>query len=280
VASTVEDVWTAEEWKVAGVADEAQALSTDWAAGRNEEGTYRVARTLAAGGPVLAAYKDPVIAAVNWGYDNARAAWTRALAQHVISINNQNNRDANLRELVDEKARRKQSDLDTVTRWFDTYLKPAADQVIDTMTLTYTETKAGTNQNPTITHERQTNKKIVPLRTWYGRPKANPDAKRNITHTGTNASVGALQLTQSPQNLWAALVANNAIIRHRTLPALTLSTVNRLDLFAEGQAGIRFRPARLADGFGAPELPPPPPPPAPAPPPPLQQPPPLAIPAL
>lgn len=249
----VENQWTQEEWKVAGVSDENHTLSEDYAVGQGEQGTYHVARELVPPGVVLTAYQQPILNAIQWGYHNERDAWNRTVVDHVDCIANTVDRGENLRSLQEERDNRKQADIASVTTWFTNHFQAAADLVINRMTLQYTETQAGINQNPAAAiGTKDVKNKVVFHRQWDERPKNKPKQARNVKAAGVNANVANLRINSDPPTIWAALAAGQAIVAHGGRPALALTAPGSVQVFKSNGKYATFRPSRLPDGFGSP----------------------------
>ncbi len=245
----IEEQWGYEEWKVAGVKNEDHGLSKEWAVGQGETGEYHVNRTLLDGETILRQYRNPIISAINWGYNNDREAW-RQVIENCGKMNREDIATDNMKELNAYKAQMMDSDINVINQWFEQYFRPSAFLVIGNMTLRYTEITAGKNQRPGVKEWQRKDTHIVGGRPWNGRPKENPSYPRNVEYTATNSSIANLCIITNNQVIWEALVKSEAITPYHGIPAPRLENVERIKLCDKEGNNINFYPKRCISGFG------------------------------
>jgi hypothetical protein len=142
-----ETTWTAFEQQVRGAG---LAQIANWLPGIGEKGTYLVERELHQAVQLKAGYVGPLIKAMNWGFDDARAAWTRAIAT-CDGIQDQIAKNKRIDKLKAAKDKVKNKIQPNVDKWIGDLFgqKNLEGNLIKKMTMTYTITNAGAGAGAT-----------------------------------------------------------------------------------------------------------------------------------
>ncbi|HEX3757333.1 MAG TPA: DUF4157 domain-containing protein [Kofleriaceae bacterium] len=213
--------WTGFEQQVRGAG---VAAIPDWTPGTGEQGTYLVTRDMYPQITFVDRYIDDLMLGVNWGFADARPAWTRALAT-CDTITSQKEKEKRIAALKEGRAGVIAANRGRIQNWVNALFGGANSvetNLIKRMTMAYTINTAG----------------------------ANPGTKRasvNQTVNSPQPKPKDFGLKNEPQNIWQELVNHNTgVFGHGNPPS---DLMRALVPYAE-----RFKPAQElrahADGFG------------------------------
>lgn len=215
-----EATWTENEQKVRGAG---LAQIPAWLPGTGETGTYNVTRTMHPAIAFKNRYVADLMKAVNWGLDDGRAAWTRAIAtcDTLYPVKKRLKRIAQLNQM---KVVIVAAANGRIQAWVDSLFgtSPLETNLIKSMTMTYAITNAGLNPGAS----RQAFSKKI------------DSAKPNIIKFG---------LKNEPQNIWIELVNSNVgVFAQGNSP--TAAMVRRVAYDDVHKPAQEFR--AYADGWG------------------------------
>jgi len=157
----------------------------DWMPGIGETGTYLVERTKHPNVAFKARYVADLMKGVNWGLDDSRTAWGRALAT-CDAIHPNKDKQKRISQLKQEKSNIVAKAQDRIKVWVNTLFGTSSleTNLIESMKMTYTITGTGANAGK---NRRSFNRKIRSS-------KPNPIA---------------FGLKEEPQKIWTQLVNAN-----------------------------------------------------------------------